>query len=174
MTSRFGKLGIAMALCATGLGLAGTSGMAVAAGSFTLAASATVSGNCILRSGVTNGGTLTLAFGTLDAATIAADATQAATFTYSCNNGTAVAVDVGTSTVQTAAQLNTTTYPLAMTGAPSGTMNANVTFSGWADGTGQNPANHKTVVVTGTIPLATVQTAQAGVYNGSILITINP
>ncbi|HET9700103.1 MAG TPA: spore coat protein U domain-containing protein, partial [Burkholderiales bacterium] len=81
---------MALAVCAAGLGMAGTSTMALAGDSFTLQATATVQGNCKLRSGVANGGTLTLAFGTLDASTIAADAVQTSLFQYSCNNGTTV------------------------------------------------------------------------------------
>lgn len=174
MTNRIAKLGIALAVYATGVVLSGPSGVATAGDSFTLQATATVAGNCKLRSGVADGGTLTLAFGTLDAATIAADATQSTTFAFSCNNGTTVTADVGTNTAQTVAQLNSSTYTLSMTGTPSGSMDANVTFSGWADGTGQSPANYKTVTVTGTLPQATVQTALAGTYTGSLVVTINP
>ena len=131
-------------------------------------------GNCKLRSGVANGGTLTLAFGTLDASTIAADAVQTSLFQYSCNNGTTVTADVGASPGQTVVQLNSTTYPLVMNGSVSGTMTANVQFLGWANGAGQNPANYIGVAVSATLPLATVQTAAAGNYSGSMLITINP
>lgn len=174
MKSRVRKLGMALAVCAAGLGMAGTSSMALAGDSFTLQATATVQGNCKLRSGVAAGGTLTLAFGTLDASTITADAVQTVQFQYSCNNGTAVTADVGASSGQTVAQLNSTTYPLVMAGSVSGSMSANVGFSGWADGAGQNPANYRTVTVTGTLPLAVVQAAAAGDYTGSITITINP
>lgn len=173
MTKRYGKLGLAMALCAAGLGLTAAGGVATAGDSFTLQATAAVAGNCKLRSGVADGGTLTLAFGTLDAATISANATQAATFQYSCNNGTTVTADVG-GVSQSVTQLNSTTYPLTMVGTPSGSLSANITFAGWADGAGQNPANYKTVTVTGTIPVAAVQAAQAGNYSGSLVITINP
>lgn len=174
MMTRLGKLGMALALGAAGMGMVGTSGTALAGDSFTLAATATVQGNCKLRSGVANGGTLTLAFGTLDASTILVDAVQTAGFSYSCNNGVTVTADVGTSAGQTVAQLNSQTYTLAMSDGATGSMNANVTFAGWADGTGQDPGNYKPVTVTGTLPVATVQAALAGTYSGSMTITIIP
>lgn len=144
---------LALVVATTGCGLA------LAAGSTTLAVTATVLGTCKFSALSTP-----LAFGTIDPSSTV-NATAAASVLYKCTKGT------------TSAGVTFTTGGTArtMTGPGAVTMGYSVTLTGGTQtGTGFGTGQDLTLAVAGTITPAQFQNATVGAYLENVLLDITP
>lgn len=137
--------------------LTGSVGLAAAADTTTLAASASVQGICKFSAASTP-----LSFGSINPST-ATDATAAASVLYKCTKGTAstgVTATGGLSRTMTSGA-NNLPYTLALSG-------------GTQTGTGFGSGNDLTLAVTGTVAVADFQNATAGSYSENVTLNILP
>jgi len=151
-----------LAIAAAAALLSSQASLAVAAGSGTLSASATVIGTCKITS------VPTMAFGSIDPSSTS-NATATSTVLYKCTKNTApTSVTVGASGSPYAGTL-------ASTATPADTMSFSVTWTNpTAAGNGFGAAD-QSFDLTGTITVANFQNAPAHTdYAASATVSINP
>lgn len=141
--------------------LSSIAGMASAAGSQTLAVSATIAAICKFSAASTP-----LAFGSIDPS-LSTDKVVTANVLYKCSNGTASAGVTATGGL---------TRTMTDTVTPANTLGYTLSFSGGTQtGTGFGSGKDLTLVVTGTITAAQYQNAVASTtYAENVTLNITP
>jgi hypothetical protein len=160
------------AKAAIAAGILGLASMgAQAAGTHTIAVSATVQGICIVTGGNTNS---TLQWGTINGSTGPFTATWSGG-NFRCTNGSAYTVTSNDGLWETAAGGANNRMKLSSAADCTTATNCiRYTLTNVASGTGTGLANDISFNVTGTTTAADLISAPAGNYADTVILTVNP